>query len=74
MQYHNNQSSLVGVVPRHRAQTLDALMSDAPESWSVADEVEIPDNGRPAVLAQWLSGAAAFGIVAAALEWLKLTR
>jgi len=68
-----NESQPVGVVPRRRAPLLDSLMSDVPEGWSVVDEVESP-AGKPSAISQWLTGATALGILAAAMEWLKLTR
>ena len=52
---------------------LDSLMSDVPEGWSVVDEVESP-AGEPSAISQWLTGATALGILAAGMEWLKLTR
>lgn len=68
-----NESPPVGVVPRREAAALDILMSDIPERWSVADEVQCP-AGEPSAISQWLTGATALGLLATAMEWLKLTR
>jgi len=65
----------VGVVPRRQVQSIQTLMSDAPETCSVAEGIESPgDKKLTPLLPQWLSAATTFGIIAAALEWLKLTR
>jgi len=64
----------VGVVPRTRAQGVATLMADTPETFSVAEHVESPAAKATPPLAQWLSTATAVGILATAVEWLKLTR
>ena len=76
MRNRSTEPGPVGVVPRHQAGAIDALMSDQPETCTVAESVETPApaHSASAPLSQWLSYATAFGLVAAALEWLKLTR
>jgi hypothetical protein len=71
------QGAPVGVVPRRRATRIKNLLSDTPETCSVAETVQSPAaaRARPAPRVQQLmSTVAVSGLVAAALEWLKLTR
>jgi len=73
----NDEMSPVGVVPRTAAESIDTLLSDAPEALTVAEHIESLTNTRNKPLPQWprwLSTATAMGVVVAALEWLKLGR
>lgn len=80
MHHQKNDAPPAGVVPRRHAQSLDALMSDAPDRWTVAEEVESPGSGQVPPLTRWLSSAVTLstlgtlGVVASAFDWLKLTR
>lgn len=70
----SDKAAPVGVVPRRQVQAIDTLMSDAPETYLVAEHVESPTTTKMWPWPQWLSTATAVGIFATAVEWLKLTR
>ncbi|MGA8261076.1 MAG: hypothetical protein WB783_12750 [Arenicellales bacterium] len=71
----NNDAAPVGVVPRRRAASIEPLMSDTLDVCTVAEGVASPGPGRSLPpLPHWLSAMASVGVVAAALEWMKLTR
>lgn len=74
MRNHREQAAPVGVVPRRHAGSIEPLMWDGLETCTVAEELVPPQGRKLPPLPQWLSSVVSFGIVAAALEWLKLTR
>lgn len=74
MYKYNDGPEPVGVVPRRRAQIMETLMSDVPDTLSIADGVESPEVRKPPPILRWLSSIAVLGAVASTLEWLKLTR
>lgn len=74
MHESSDNKAPVGVVPRRRVQAIDTLMTDTPETFSVAEHVASPGGTKTLALPQWLSTATAVGLFATALEWLKLTR
>lgn len=74
MSRFNEQSTPVGVVPRRQVSAIEPLMSDAPEPCTVAEEVEPAANGAAPAWTHWLPSVTVVTAVAAAIEWLKLTR
>lgn len=75
MHSQNNEGAPVGVVPRARAQSIQTLMSDAPETCTLAETAASPPAGRRIPpLPHWVSAVASLGAVAAALDWIKLPR
>lgn len=71
----NDDAAPVGVVPRRRAASIEPLMSDTLDACTVAEGLAPAGPGRRfPPLPHWLSTMASVGVVAAALEWLKLTR
>jgi len=70
----HEQAAPVGVVSRRDARAIQPLMSDRPEICTVAKDVDPPHSRRMPTPPQWLASVASFGIITAALEWLKLTR
>jgi hypothetical protein len=74
MHTQSDERPPVGVVPRRQARTIEALMSDAPDTCTVAHGVEAPQARAIPAWSQWLPSVTAVAAVAGALEWLKLTR
>lgn len=76
MRNQSNEQTPVGVVPRRQVESIEPLMSDAPDTCTVSVDVEAPPERGSGSLSwsQWVTPSAAVGIVAATLEWLKLTR
>lgn len=78
MRKYNDEAAPVGVVPRRHARSIEPLMGDSLEACTVADTVDRPGAAKKSIRLpsppQWLSYVGSLGIVAAALEWLKLTR
>lgn len=74
MRTTNDQLTPVGVVPRRQVRGIQPLMSDAPDTCTVAEHVEPIPHGAPARWSSWLPSVTVLTAVAGALEWLKLTR
>lgn len=74
MRRMNDQQAPVGVVPRRQVRCIQPLMSDAPDTCTVAEDVEPAPHGAPAGWSSWLPSVTVLTAVAGALEWLKLTR
>ncbi|MBS1269687.1 MAG: hypothetical protein MAG794_00638 [Gammaproteobacteria bacterium] len=74
MQKHIHKTAPVGVVPRRQMPLIETLMSDTPQSCAVIDSVESPGSRKPGLALQWLPTVTTVGIIAAVVDWLKLTR
>lgn len=74
MRNTSEQQAPVGVVPRRQVRSIQPLMSDAPDTCAVAGDVEPAPEAAAARWSPWLPSVTLVTAVAAALEWLKLTR
>lgn len=75
MHSHSAESAPVGVVPRRDVRAIEPLMSDTCDACTVADDVESPGAMRNLPpLPHWLTPVVPLGLVAALVEWLRLTR